>query len=330
MNEIDLTISTWDYDRVRALIDGRVRVEGCRLNYIALSPEECFHRGHFFKEFEATEIGCSFYLNAISIGDLSYRAIPVFLSRTFRHSGIYVRSDSGIKTPGDLRGRRVGVPEYQMTAAIWIRGMLKDQFGVDYADINWVEGGLEEWGRKSKIKLTLPPGFPLEQSPQGRSLNQMLVAGDLDAVIGARAPSCFIEGDPRVRRLFDDFKSAEKEYFAQSGIFPIMHCLAIRGDVADRHPWLATSLLKAFEEAKRIADQDLEEVAALKIGLPWLAQELAETKAVMGENFWSYGVPDNRKTLDAMVRYAYEQGVAARPLKMEEVFIASTVNTAKI
>ncbi len=330
MNKIDITISTWDYDRVRALIDGRVEVEGCRLNYIPLGPEECFHRAHFHQEFEVSEIGCSHYLNAVSIGERSYVAVPVFLSRTFRHSAIYVRSDRGIEAPADLKGRRVGVPEYQMTAAIWVRGMLKDEYGVDYADINWVEGGLEQWGRKSKVALTLPAGFPLEQSPEGRSLNEMLAEGDLDAVVTARAPSCFISGNAGIRRLFEDFKAAEKEYFRRTGIFPIMHCLGIRADIDARHPWLAVSLLKAFQEAKTLAERDLAEVAALKVGLPWLAQELAETKAVMGEDFWSYGVAPNRGTLEAMVRYASEQGVAARALDVDELFVPSTLNPTRV
>ncbi len=330
MSRLPVTIASWDYDRVRALMDGRVVPEGCDVNYLALAPEECFHRAHFFSEFDVSELGLSHYLADVSRGEAGYVAIPVFLSRMFRHSAIYVRTDRGIAQPGDLKGKRVGVPEYQMTAAIWARGLLKDEYGVEYASVNWVEGGLEEWGRKSKVKLALGPEFPLSQSPEGRSLNDMLAAGELDAVVSPRAPSCFTGGTAPVRRLFDDFRAAERAYYQRTGIFPIMHAVGIRNDVAERHPWLAASLMKAFEASRRIAHQDLNEVAALKIGLPWVAQELAETKKIMGDDYWTYGLEPNRKTLEALVRYAAEQGIMVRPMTADALFAPSTLDLSKI
>jgi len=329
MSVAEITIASWDYDRVRPLIDGRVPIEGCRPNYLVLSPEECFHRAYLHHEFDVSEIGFSPHLIALSRGTNAYQAIPVFLSRMFRHSAIYIRNDRGIRSPADLKGKRIGVPEYQMSAALWARGMIHDQHGVGYAEMKWVQGGLEEPGRKDKFQLNLPPGFPLEPAPLGRSLSDLLAAGDLDAVISARAPSCYLESHPRVARLFEDFRKAERDYFSATRIFPIMHALGVRNDVAEKHPWLAASLYKAFVAAKRIADQDLREVVALKIGLPWVAQEVAETRALMGDDYWPYGVEPNRVTLEALARYSYEQGLAVRHLTVEEMFVPSTLSEPK-
>jgi 4,5-dihydroxyphthalate decarboxylase len=330
MSAIEITVACWDYDRVRPLIDGRVQIEGCSPNFIVLAPEECFHRAYLHQEFDVSEIGFSPYLIALSRGANAYRAVPVFLSRAFRHSAIYVRTDRGIRSPADLKGRRIGVPEYQMSAALWARGMVHDEHGVGYDEMRWVQGGLEAPGRQDKFELNLPPGFPLEPAPAGRTLSEMLAQGDLDAVITARAPSCYLQRHPSVGRLFEDFKAAERAYFQRTRIFPIMHALGIRNDVAAKHPWLAASLYKAFAAAKRMAEQDLSEVVALKIGLPWVAQEVAETRALMGEDYWPYGVAANRPTLEALARYSYEQGLAVRRLAVEEMFVPSTLEETKV
>jgi 4,5-dihydroxyphthalate decarboxylase len=330
MSAVDITVACWDYDRVRPLIDGRVRIEGCSPNFLVLAPEECFHRAFLHQEFDVSEIGFSPYLIALSRGTNAYRAVPVFLSRAFRHSAIYVRTDRGIRSPGDLKGHRIGVPEYQMSAALWARGMVHDEHGVGYDEMRWVQGGLEAPGRQDKFELNLPPDFPLELAPAGRSLSEMLAQGDLDAVITARAPSCYLLRHPSVGRLFEDFKAAERAYFQRTRIFPIMHALGIRNDVAEKHPWLAASLCKAFAAAKRMAEQDLSEVVALKIGLPWVAQEVAETRALMGEDYWPYGVAANRPTLEALARYSYEQGLAVRRLSVVEMFVPSTLEETKV
>jgi 4,5-dihydroxyphthalate decarboxylase len=329
MSGVEITVASWDYDRVRPLLDGRVRIEGCRANFLVLNPEECFHRAYLHQEFDVSEIGFSPYLIALSRGKNPYQAIPVFLSRMFRHSAIYIRSDRGIRSPADLKGRRIGVPEYQMSAALWARGMIHDEHHIRYDEMRWVQGGLEEPGRKDKFELNLPPGFPLEAAPAGRSLSHLLAAGDLDAVISARAPSCYLDSHPHVGRMFEDFRTAEREYFQRTGIFPIMHALGIRNDIVAKHPWLAASLQKAYVAAKRISEQDLREVVALKIGLPWIAQEVADTRALMGDDFWPYGVEPNRVTLEALARYSYEQGLAVRRLTVEEMFVPTTLSEPK-
>lgn len=325
MDKLQLTVATWDYDRVRPLIDGRVKIEGCDVNYLVMPVEECFHRAYFHGEFDVAEIGLSPFLIALSRGTAPYVAVPAFLSRMFRHSAVYTRADRGIDTPQDLRGKRIGVPEYQMSAVLWVRGFLKDDYGIEASDISWVQGGLEKFGRKDKFPLNLPKDFPLTIAADGQSLSDMLAAGDLDAVISARAPSCFIDRHPQVKRLYADYRSAEKEYYARTGLFPIMHALGVRRDMAQKHPWLPASVYKAFSEAKHIADGDLREVTALKIGLPWVTAELESTQAIMGDDFWPYGIEPNRKTLEAMARYSYEQGLAVRHLDVDEIFAASTL-----
>jgi 4,5-dihydroxyphthalate decarboxylase len=330
MSRLPITIATWDYDRVRALVDGRIRVEGCDVNYITMPVEEILERAFFHHEFDVAEIGFSPYLIALSRGVAPYVAIPAFLSRMFRHSAIYIRTDRGIEGPGDLKGKRIGVPEYQMSAAMWARGLLRDEFGVAAADINWVQGGLETPGRRDKFPLNLPDGFPLVSAADNETLSQLLADGDLDAVISARQPSCFSADRPLIRRLFPDYRGAERDYFRRTGVFPIMHAVGIRRDVLDKHPWLPASLYKAFVQAKRLADAEFAEVTALKIGLPWLSAEFDATREVMGNDFWPYGVAPNRKTLELMARYSCEQGLAVRPVAVEEMFAPSTLDEIRV
>jgi 4,5-dihydroxyphthalate decarboxylase len=330
MGRLSLTVASWDYDRVRALIDGRVGIEGCEVNYIVLPAEECFHRAYLHGEFDVSEIGFGPYLIALSRGTVPYVAVPAFLSRTFRHSSIYVRDDRGIEGPADLRGRRVGVPEYQMSAVLWIRGFLKDDFGIAADQIQWVQGGLEEPGRRDKFPINIPENFPLTASPDGKPLTQLLADGEIDAIFSARAPSCFLNRHPRVRRLFADYRRAERDYYSRTGLFPIMHAVGVRRDLAERHPWLPASVFKAFAQAKAIADADLREVVALKIGLPWVTAELEATEEAMGADFWPYGIAKNRKTLEAMARYSHEQHLAVRLLGVEEMFAASTLEETKV
>ncbi|HVZ52839.1 MAG TPA: ABC transporter substrate-binding protein [Pseudolabrys sp.] len=330
MSRLPLTIATWDYDRVRPLLDGRVTIEGCDVNYITMPVEELFERAFFHGEFDVAEIGFSPFLIALSRGQAPYVALPVFLSRMFRHSAVYIRSDRGIEGPADLRGKRIGVPEYQMSAVMWIRGYLQDEFGIAAKDINWVQAGLENPGRRDKFPLNLPEGFPLV-SRNDVSLSALLAEGELDGVISARRPSCFLAGHPQVRRLFPDYRAAERDYFRKSGVFPIMHALGIRRDIYERNNWLAASLYKAFAQAKRIADAEFGETAALKIGLPWVTAEYEATKEAMGEDFWSYGLNEaNRKTLDTMARYSYEQGLAVRQLCVDEMFAEGNLTDTKV
>jgi 4,5-dihydroxyphthalate decarboxylase len=329
MSRLPITIATWDYDRVRALTDGRVRIEGCDVNYLTMPVEECFERAFFHGEFEVAEIGFSPFLIAISRGPTPYVAVPVFLSRMFRHSAVYIRTDRGIEGPADLRGKTIGVPEYQMSAVMWFRGYLKDEFGIETRDINWVQAGLEIPGRRDKFPLNVPKGFPLI-SRNDVSLSQMLADGALDGVMSARTPSCFIKGHRQVRRLFPDYRSAERDYFKKTGIFPIMHALGIRRDIYEKNRWLAASLYKAFLQAKRLADAEFAETTALKIGLPWITAEYDATVAALGPDFWSYGVEANHKTLATMARYSYEQGLSVREVAVDEMFADGNLRETRV
>ncbi len=330
MSRLPLTVATGDYDRVRALLDGRIRIEGCDVNYVVLPVEECFHRAWAHQEFDVAEIGFSSYIMSLAWGTAPYVAVPAFLSRSFRHSAIYVRDDRGIEKPRDLEGKLVGVPSYEQAAGVWVRGLLKEEYGVTLEKIQWIQAGIEEPGRRSTFSLNLPAGFPLSVAPEGATLTRMLADGDLDAVITARPPSCFDKGHPRVRRLFPDYREEEREYFRRRGVFPIMHTLGIRRPLVEKHPWLAASVFKAFGEAKRCADKDLREVTALKIGLPWLVAEVAATEQLMGNDFWPYGVEANRKTIETAARYGWEQGLLQRPVTVEEMFPPSTVDLARV
>jgi 4,5-dihydroxyphthalate decarboxylase len=329
MSRLPITIATWDYDRVRALTDGRVRIEGCDVNYLTMPVEECFERAYFHGEFDVAEIGFSPYLIALSRGKSPYVAIPIFLSRTFRHSAVYIRTDRGIKGPADLRGKRIGVPEYQMSAVMWFRGYLHDEYNIAAKDISWVQAGLENPGRRDKFPLNLPTGFPLESLSE-ETLDGMLADGRLDAVISARRLPCFIDRHPRVRRLFPDYRRVERDYYLRTGVFPIMHAVGIKCELMCKHPWLAASVFKAFLQAKRLSEAEFAEPAALKIGLPWITAEYEETIRLMGKDFWPYGVAENHKTLSTMARYSYEQGLAARVLGVEEMFAKGNVSTTKV
>ena len=330
MARVPLTIACWDYDRTRALMDGRVGVEGCDVTYLPLSPEEVFFRAFRHHEFDVTELSFSTYMMTRARGTCPYLAIPVFVSRAFRHSAIYIRTDRGIARPEDLKGRKVGVPEYQVTAALWVRGMLKDEYGVDPADIDWYSGGVEEPGRHEKADLKLPPGVRLTPISAGHTLGAMLAAGEIDALVAPRAPSCFSRRAPHIGRLFADFRAAEKAYWKKTGIFPIMHVVGIRESLIERYPWLPASVFKAFTQAKALALPELHQVAALKYMLPWVAAEVEETEAMMGAEFWPYGIDANKPTLDAIIRYSYEQGLSGRPLSPKELFAPSTFEQFKV
>ncbi len=335
MSKLPLTIATWRYDRVRALRDGTVPIDGCDPNYLDIDLEDIFFRAFRHAAFDVSEMSFSTYL--LSLGrerdlgiEFPYRAIPVFLSRVFRHSGIYVRTDSGIKEPADLKGRTAGVPEYQMTAAVWIRGILQSEYGVAPADMKWVNGGLEQTGRIEKTPMALPDNLSLTPIGPDKTLSDMLESGEIEVLVSARAPSCYKRGAPNVTRLFPDFRQAEKDYFEKTGIFPMMHIIGIRKSLVDAHPWLAANVFEAFIKAKAEAQEDLMEVGALKVMLPWVAQEAEETVALMGDDFWPYGVAENKAALDAFLQYHYEQGLSGKEkFKPEDIFVPSTLERSR-
>lgn len=328
MSRLRLTIMTGHYDRIDPLREGRVQVEGCDINYLCMGPEEGFYRALTNKEFDITELSFSSYIISRSRGISNYIAVPVFLSRMFRHSAIYIRRDAGIRVPEDLKGRAVGVPVYAMTASLWVRGMLADEYGVMPGDIKWLTGGLEEPGRYGKYPLNLPPHIHVEAIPTDRTLSDMLSKGEITALVSARAPSCF--NGKKIVRLFPDFRTQEKDYYRKTKLFPIMHGLAIREDLVQREPWLPSSIYKAFLEAKRIAVEDNRDVAALKVTAPWIAAELEETEALMGRDFWKYGFKQNLAELEVMTRWSFEQGLAVRKLDPKELFHPATLEQARI
>lgn len=315
-----LSIATWDYDRVRAITDGRVAVNGFEASYTVLPPEECFRRAWATHEFDVTELGLCTYLTKLSQDASPYVAIPIFTSRAFRHAAIYIRDDRGIETAEDLRGKRIGVPFYEMAAAVWVRGFLKDDFGVTPESIDWRHGGLNSPGQTRRVSLNLPTEFPLRAIAADQTLSHMLAEGALDGIVTAHAPLCFDCGHANVRRLFPDYRQKEVDFFGRTGIFPIMHVLGIRRTLVNTDPTLPAAVFAAFVEAKRIADADLREVAAPKIGLPWIAAETEATERIMGPNFWPYGVDGNVKTLETAARYAHDQGLTSRLIGVDEMF----------
>jgi 4,5-dihydroxyphthalate decarboxylase len=330
MAKVEITVATWDYDRVRPIMDGRVGIEGCEVNFIKVGPEECFHRAWYHQDFDVTEIGLSGYIIATSrgsgIGGLSpYVAVPVHLSRSFRCSGIYIRTDRGIERPEDLKGRRVGIPEYQITAAVWSRGFLSDEHGIRAEDLVWMQGGMDDPGRKDKWPNNLPTGFPLHHLQAGETINGLLAAGELDAFIGPRTPRCYRDGRTPLARLFEDFETIEKSYYRKTRIFPIMHLVGIRRELYQKHPWIALNVYQAFSEAKRISQADMFETAALKIGNPWSVGSALAAQEVLGPDIFPYGVESSRPTLEAAIRYSMEQYMAVRPVTIEELFPPNTL-----
>src|SRR5262245_58415160 len=330
MSKLRVTLACWDYDRTRALADGRVAPEGVDLNFLPLHVEETFFRMLRNREFDAAEMSLSSYCVSLLRPEPAFVAIPVFPSRFFRHSCVFVSSQSGIAEPRDLAGRRVGVPEYQMTAPVWIRGILSDEYGVDPASATYFTGGEEEPGREEKLKLELPPQFKVVPIGPTQTLSAMLADGEIDALYTARTPSTFYSRPDDVRRLFPDFVRAEKAYFARTRIFPIMHVIALRRAVYEANRWLAQSLQKAFERAQAVTYENLGATSALTTMLPWQLAAVEEARAELGADWWPYGFRRNRAVLETFLRYHHEQGLSARRLQPEELFAPETFEAFKI
>lgn len=322
-----LSLACGGYDRTRPLKDGRVRVEGVELVYLDLAVEETFFRMMRHREFDVSELSLSSYVISCFQEERPFVALPVFPSRSFRHGNIYVNTSAGIGEPADLRGKRVGLPEYQLTALVWIRGILAEHHALPASAVSYHTGGIETPGRIEKARISLPAEISVEPIPAGKTLSQMLAEGEIDALYSPRAPSSLFAGDGRVARLFPDPREQEREYFERTGIFPIMHVMALRRDVYERNRWLAQSFSKAFSAAKELAYAELEQVNALTVSLPWLTSELERTRALMGRDYWSYGLEPNRHVLEAFVRYAHEQGLAQRLLPVEELFAPETLES---
>ena len=330
MSKLRLSVAMGNYDRTRPLVDGDVRIDGTDPIYMLLSPEEMFFRAFRDVAFDISELSLSSFALKTAAGTNPYVGVPVFPSRAFRHTSICIRTDRGIRSPGDLKGRRLGTPEYQLTACVWARALLQDAYGVKPSDITWVRGGMEHPGRPEKIPLALPADIRIETAPADVTLSQMLERGEIDGIVGPRAPACFERGDSAVGWLFPDPARAAAEYFRTSGIFPIMHILGVRRELAEEHPWLPMAVSKAFEEAKSIALARLADTSATKVTLPFVEEQLRAARALMGPDFWSYGVAPNRHVLDNFLHHHHAQGLSGRRLGVEELFHPSTLEGHKI
>jgi 4,5-dihydroxyphthalate decarboxylase len=322
---LELSLATKYYDRTAALFDGRVKIEGCSTSHLILEPSEMFHRAFGYEEFDVTELSLAGHVVRTGRGDSAYVGVPVFPLRMFRHSGVYVRTDGGVERPEDLRGRTIGVPEYQQTANVWVRGVLQDEYGLDFKTIKWRSGGLEEPGRKERTPIYLPPGIDWTMIAAGETLNGLFKKGEIDAIISPTPPSCLREKDvaDRYRLLFEDYPAVELDYFQRTRIFPIMHVVGVRKSLAEKHPWLPVSVFKAFKKAKDLIDLRNASI------LPWAEAERRRMNALLGENYWSYEVEPNRHVLKTFARYAKEQGLADRELDPDELFAPSTLDLSR-
>ncbi len=320
---LPLSLACWDYDRVRPLMDGRVKPAGIDLTFLNFIVEETFFRMLRHREFDVAELSMSSYTVSLTRPDPPFIALPVFPSRFFRHSCIYVNADAGIAEPKDLIGKKIGVPEYQMTAPVWIRGILADHYGVPVEACTYFTGGEESPNRDEKIKLDLPASIRVERIAPDKTLAQMLKDGEIDALHTARKPSTF--DGVRVKRLFPDFVPVERAYYEETGIFPPMHVIALKREVYEKNRWIAMNLFTAFQEAQAIVYADLAETAALKGMLPWFNAHVEEAVALMGPDYWPYGLEKNRAALETFLRYHHEQGLSQRRVTPEDMFAPETL-----
>jgi len=329
MEKVHLTLACWDYDRTLPLQQGKVQLEGVELTYLPLRVEETFFRMVRHEEFDAAEMSMGSYLIAKDKGFPSFIAIPVFPSRAFRHSCIYVNAGSGIHEPRDLVGKRVGVPEYQFTMAIWVRAILQHEYGVKPEEMKWFTGGQEQPGRTDKIKHDPPKNIDIRPIAPGQALSSMLERGEIDAMISAVMPSPFVRRSPKVRRLIPNFREVEREYYCRTKIFPIMHAVVLRGKFYERYPWVAQSLYKGFAEAKRICQESMRELSALQYMLAWLIAEMEEERDFLGDDPWAYGLQANQHVLNTLVQYSYEQGLIKKRLDLRSLFAPNTLDDFK-
>ena len=325
--KLAIKMAGYDYDRVQALIDGRVEIEGCTTKFEVSRIGDL--NTHIFsgpKTREVTEVGLHpFMLAYANEGFRDYTLLPIFPLRVFRHKSIYIRTDRGIKKPEDLRGKKIATPGYSSTSLVWIRGVVQDEYGISPEDVHWIisskDSTASATGGPSKQENILPKGLLYSEGPAGKDESDLLESGEVDALFHAAEPRAYMQGHPDIARIFPDSRATEQAYFSDTGIFPIMHAVAIRKDVLKENPWLAESVFNAYSQAKQKTYDYLTKQAWYKTSLPWVSQELEETRSVMGKNFWTYGLTEpNRKTLDTLFRYSYEQGLCNKKLTVEELF----------
>jgi 4,5-dihydroxyphthalate decarboxylase len=317
--KIHLTLAINDSDQVRDVITGQVPVVGIDLTCLLFEVEEIFFRFTHHREWEVSELSFAKYCSLRAQGDESVIAIPVFPSRSFRHSAIYVRHDGPVDDPQALRGARIGFPEWTVTATVYARALLQHEYGVELSDVRWVQGGTNEAGRVETLPVQLPDGIEVRPERQS-SLNDLLIAGEIDAIIAPHPPTGYTDGSGQIVRLFSDSPAAEEAYFKRTGIFPIMHVLVLRADVHERYPWAAANLFTAFEDAKQRSLARMLDANAPRTPVPWAAAHAQRAVSVFGPDLWPYGLEANRTTIEAFLDYAVEQGVCQRRLEPDELF----------
>lgn len=325
MAKLRLSLACTQTDRAAPVLDGRIPIEGCEVIALPGQTQEIFRRVLDGQAFDIAEMSMGSHIVQVGRGMEDYAAIPVFLSRSFRHSAIYIRTDRGIARPQDLVDRTVGVNQYQQTVGLWVRGILGDEYGVRTQDVNWMSGGVEQPGGGERIALKLPETIRLAEIAKTETLNAMLAGGEIDALISTRAPSCFESGNPNVGRLFPDYRTAETDYFQTTGIFPIMHCVVIRRRLIDENPWLPVEVFKAFARAKALALTELSLLNIARVSLAWIAEDTAATRRVLGDRMWGYGFKDSLHETQAMLRYALNDGLIGKAMAPEELFHPSTL-----
>lgn len=329
MSRLSLSLAVSDYDHVRDLVSGRVRPEGIDLLPSVLNVEEIFYRTTHFQEWDISEMSFGKYASLCSQGDDRLVGLPVFPSRSFRQSSLYVHRDGPVLLPKDLRGKRIGIPEWAQTAAIYSRGWIAHSLGIPLSEIEWVQGGVNEAGRKEKVNVRMPEGVSYRCEPT-HSLTSMLLDSKIDAVLSARPPEPGSDRAGEIMRLFPRFADTEREYYEATRIFPIMHLIVLRRETFEKHRWIAGNLLKAFEEAKRNSLDRLSDVTCSHFPLPWMPARVADAEKLFGADIWPYGLEPNRMTLEAFLQFGYEQGVCHRLLKPEELFPAETLGAVRV
>jgi 4,5-dihydroxyphthalate decarboxylase len=329
MSDLELTVACSEYDHVRDFASGRVKAEGIDARFLIFDVEEIFYRFLNFREWHVGELSFGKYVSMKSQDDTSITSIPVFPSRVFRLSSIYVRSDTKMTKVEDLSGKKIGVPEWAQTAAVYSRGYLVHEAGVPLNSVKWFQAGVNQPGRAEKVKLKLPAGVSLTPVPT-KSLEHLLLDGDIDAMMSAHAPDRFVAGDPRIVRLVPDYQPLEEAHFRKTGILPIMHTIAVKQDVADKHPWALENLFKAFEEAKNRSVERVKEITASRVPILWSPVHVQRTMDMFEGDYWPYGVDPNRKTLEAFLLYAYEQGVCHRHMSPEELFPKNVLSRVRV
>jgi 4,5-dihydroxyphthalate decarboxylase len=320
-NDIHLTMASWDYDHIRDIATGLVKPKGIEITHLQMEVEEIFYRFAKSFEWDVSELSFAKYCSILSQDDPPITGIPVFVSRVFRHSAFYIRSDGSVKVSSDLKGKRIGIPEWSQTATVYARGWLHHQGGAKLDEVEWVQAGVNKPGRVEMANLNLPAGVSYTQVPD-KSLVEMLLSGEIDAMVSAHPPHEFEIGNPAIARLFPNYREVEEAYFDETGIYPIMHTIAIKRDVYEEYPWVARNLMTAFEEARDRSVARLREVTASQIPVPWGYENAERTgKKIFGDyGLWPYGIEASRTTIEAFLQYCDEQGVTHRKLTPEDLY----------